>query len=483
MMRLNRHRWVRRLADDDGVSVAEVMVAALILTIGALAVLNLVSATARNTYRGEQSQVLSNRLQDEIERIKQLPYDQIALTGLPQDPSDAKDPRWRTQGTNFAVTQQGGSPQPLVYDGSALVGGGTVEGGAIGPAPTPFVSGDVHGMIYRFVVWENDPTCADALCPGSQDLKRVIVAVRLDTTASGGARPYQEIQTEIVDPAVKPVDNENPPVPTDDAKPWTFFLTDTPCNNSTRQPINGDHLTHNTNGVCSAGLKTADDCGAEGCTPCAPDLLLPDTPPWDPEVPIYDYATDVEPPVDPGADKGIQLLKPSTDGCLPSLFDPLTDGAGAVLNDPDTARMQTTHKWVSPGMGDGESVTLDGTGTLRLRTQSVNGVSYSGSICIWLFEHHLDAQGLPIQTPVANLDLGNLPYFAYSQSPWPTTWTEVEIPLNFNPLTLGPDSRLGLAIQVERQGTAGGGVEFMYDEPTFDSRLEVKTHSELPSFE
>jgi hypothetical protein len=481
-MRLNRHSWIRRLAQEDGVSVAEVMVAALILTIGALALLNLVDVTARSAYRGEQSQVVSNRLQDEIERVRQLPYDQIALTGLPQDPSDVKDPRWRTQGTNFAVTHQGGSPQPLVYDGSALVGGGTVTDGAIDPAPTSFVSGDVRGTIYRFVVWENDSSCSDALCPGTQDLKRVIVAVRLDATASGGSRTYQEIQTQVVDPEVTPVDNENPPVPTDDAKPWTFFLTDTPCNNSTRQPIVSDHLTHNTNGACSAGLKTADDCGAEGCPSGAPDLLLPDTPPWDPEVPIYDYATDVEPPVDPDLDKGIQLLKPSTDGCQSSLFAPLTDGAGALLNDPDTTRMQTVHKWVSPEMGDGESVTLDGTGTLRVRTQSVNGVSYSGKICIWLFERHLDAQGTPVHTPAANLDLGNLPYFTYSVSPWPTNWTEVEIPLNFNPLVLGPDSRLGLAIQVERQGTAGGGMEFMYDEPTFDSRLELKTHSDLPEF-
>jgi hypothetical protein len=480
-MRLNRHRWVRRLAHEDGVSVAEVMVAALILTIGALAVLNLVSAAARNTYRGEQSQVVSNRVQNEVEKIKQLPYEQIALTGLPQDPSDVKDPRWRTQGTNFAVTQQGGSPQPLVYNGSALVGGGTVASGAIDPAPIPFVSGDVHGTIYRFVVWENDSSCSDALCPGPQDLKRVIVAVRLDTTASGGQRPYQEIQTQIVDPAVKPVDNENPPVPTDDAKPWTFFLTDTPCDNSTRQPIVDDHLTHNTNGACSAGLKTADDCVAEGCPSGAPDLLLPDTPPWDPEVPIYDYATDVEPPVDPDLDKGIQLLKPSTDGCLTSLSEPLT-GGGALLNDPDATRMQMVHKWVSPPMGTGESVTLDGTGTLRLRTQSVNGVSYSGKICVWLFERHLDPQGIPIQTPAVNLDLGNLPYFTYSQSPWPTTWTEAEIPLHFNAVTLGPDSRLGLAIQVERQGTAGGGLEFMYDEPTFDSRVELKTQSDLPDF-
>jgi hypothetical protein len=483
-MRMNRHRrLVRSLAREDGVSVAEVMVAALILTIGALAILNLVGAAARNVYRGEQSQVVSNRLQDEIERIKQLSYDEVALTALPQDTSDVKDPRWRTQGTNFAVTQQGGSTQPLVYEGSALVGGGTVTESAIDPSPTPFVSGDVHGTVYRFVVWENDTSCAETLCPGNQDLKRVIVAVRLDSTASGGVRPYQEVQSQLVDPEVTPVDNENPPVPTDDAKPWTFYLTDTPCNNSTRQPIVGDHLTHNANGDCSGGIKNADNCSAAGCPPGAPDLLFPDTPDWDPESPIYDYATDVEPPIDPGADKGLQLLKPGTDGCLSSMFQPLTDGNGALLNDPDATRMQTIHKWVSPPMGDGNSVILDGEGTFDLWTQSINGVPYSGRICIWLFERHPDANGVPVDTPAVNLDAGGATYFTYSRDPWPVTWTELVIPLNFDLVTLGPNSRLGVAIQVERQGTSGGGMQFMYDEPSFDTRLELKTDSELPSFE
>jgi hypothetical protein len=469
---------------EDGLTVVEVMVAAMILVIGALAVLQIVDAAARNNYRGEEAQVVNNRLQVEMEKIKQLPYEQVALTGLPEDTSDLADPRWRTQGTNFAVTKQGGSPQPLVYNGSALYGGGTVSGGAIDSTPTTFTTGDVHGTIYRSVVWDNDPTCPEAQCPGEQDLKRVIVAVRADTTASGGVRPYQEVQSQIVDPEARAP--TSPPCPgqtcSETAKPWTFFLTDTSCNSATRQPIVDNHLTHNTNGVCATGLKDADDCDVTGCPPGAPDLMFTEAPPLDPESPIYDYATDVEPPIDPDQDKGIQMLKPTSDGCISSLFQPLA-GTGTLLNDPDAIRMQTVHKWVSPPMGDGFNVTLDGEGTLDLWTQSVNGVSYSGQICIWLFERQLDGNGVPVQTPASNLDLGGAPYFTWSQSPWPTTWTELQIPLNFDEMTLGPDSRLGLAIQVERQGTSGGGLQFMYDEPSFDSRVEVKTHSALPNFE
>jgi len=471
-------------------TVVEVLVAAVIMVIGGLAVLQVVDATVRNNYRAEQSQVVSNRLQEEMEKIKQLPYEQVAVTSLPTDTSDLTDPRWRTAGTNFAVTQQGGSPEPLVYNGGALYGGGSVNGGTIDPAPIPFASGDVHGTIYRIVVWENDDTCPDTQCPGSQDLKRVIVAVRVDATASGGARPYQEIQTQIVDPEVEPVDNSTPPPDSDgdgipdppadpDQKPWLTFLTDTPCNNSTRQPITGDHLSHNTRGACSAGLKNFNDCGVLGCTAGAPDLMFTEAPPLDPEAPIFDYATDVEPSLNPDQDKGLQLLPQSSAGCaidalgLPAVTDLLSD-----------QKWRRVHRWLTPPIPSGFNIQFDGTGTLHLWTQTVNGVSYPGKICVWLFQRQLNILGVPIDTPAVNLDLGSVNYFTYSQSSWPTTWTEIHVPLHFQLNALLPNSRLGVAIAIDRSGTGDGtqGLQFMYDEPSFDSRLEVKSGSPLPSF-
>jgi hypothetical protein len=470
------------LRGEEGLTVVEVLVAAVIMIVGGLAVLQVVDATARNNYRAEQSQVVSNRLQEEMEKIKQLPFDQIALTAIPADTFDTTDPRWRTSGTNFAVTQQGGSPQPLVYNGGALYGGGSVEGGTIDPTPIMFTSGDVHGTIHRFVVWDNDDSCSEADCPGAQDLKRVIVAVSLDTTPSGGVRHYQEIQTQISDPAAQPVDNSNPgpdedgdgvpdPPPDPDEKPWTFFLTDTPCNHETRQPITADHLTHNTRGRCSTGMTT-------GNSPGAPDLMVNEAPVLDPESPIYDYATDVEPSVDPLLDKGLQLLPQSSAGCA---IDALNIPVIPDALEPD--KFQKVHKWVSTPIPTGFDIELDGTGTLDLWTRTVNGASYSGKICVWLFQRQTNLLGVPTDTPAANLDLGGVNYFTFSLASWPTTWTEVQIPLNFLlNVHLVPNSQLGLGIAIDRSGTGDGsqGLQFMYDEPSFDSRLEIKTHSPLP---
>jgi type II secretory pathway pseudopilin PulG len=460
----------RRLAGQEGMTVVEVIVASVIVVLGALAIFSLVSASARNTFRAEQSQVVSDRLQQEMERLKQLRYDQVALTAIPADTSDITDPRWRVTGTSFGIAHDGSSPEPMVYNGSPIYGGGNVSGGAIDPGPTPFTSGDVTGNIYRVVVWEDDESCAPTDCPGTQDLKRVIVAVRLDTTASGGRRGYQEIQTQLVDPDVEPVDNENPlPPGEDDATPWTLWFSDTTCDNPTRVVNTADHLAHNTRGVCASGMRNGNDPGA-------PDLIFDEAPVFNPESPLFDYATDVEPSVNPAQDKGLQMVPGLTNGC-PTY-------ASEVMSTPDaeTDRFLRIHKWLSPALPAGSSIVLDGEGTLNLWTQTVNAQPYSGAICAWLFVR--SAAGADIMAVNDAPPNQGVAYFPFSQTSWPTAWEEVHVPLDFTLGALQAGDQVGVALAVERGGTGTGdgtqGLQFLYDEPSFDTRIELKTHSTVP---
>ena len=133
----------------------------------------------------------------------------------------------------------------------------------------------MSGTIHRYVVWINDPKCPETLCPGDQDLKRVIVAATINDTASGGVRPYQELQGDIVDPDVKPVDNPVPPGTGDEGTFASFWLTDTPCDEPERLPLTGNHDTHNTLGTCDDGMLT-------GLTGGAPDLMYVEQPFLDP---------------------------------------------------------------------------------------------------------------------------------------------------------------------------------------------------------
>jgi Tfp pilus assembly protein PilV len=475
------------LRSEAGLTLAEVMVAALVLTLGALAVLSLVSASARNSFRTEQSQVVANRLQDELEKFRQLAdnanYDRIALASAPAASSDPNDPAYRISGTNYAVNRDGTGPQPMVFDSSGI-------------SPTSsFSSGDVRGTIHRFVVWEPSSACP---APAAGCLKRVIVSITLDGAGFSGARRYQESQTLIGDPRAQSHPG-NQCTTTCDPTPWTFWLTDTPCNNDDRQPIvdtdgdgqPNDHLTHNTRGVCSTGLKDSSDCqtllGITSCPAGAPDLMVTHPPPVFSEEPLVNFATDVL-SSNPSQDKGMRTFKPAVDGC-PSTLDISTGFETSVVGTPSHYRYQEVHKWLSPPIPDGFTVNLNGSGSLNLWTRTVGGASYQGRICVWLFRRQLGVGNIPVDTPVANLwatpptgsclEPGlNLLSFQCTKNPWPSDkWTEVNVPLSFTvDLQLLPQSQLGLAIAVERAGTpSGGGLQFIYDEPSYESRLEVKT--------
>jgi Tfp pilus assembly protein PilV len=442
----------------------EVIVAALVLTIGSLAVLSLVGASVRNNYRAEQSQVVSNRLQDEMEKLRQLAddanYDRIALSGAPAHSSDPSDPAWRVSGTSYAVNRNGTGLQQMVFDG-----------GGVAPT-THFSSGDVDGTINRFVVWEPSSACPP---PNDPCVKRVIVSIKLDTTGSAGTRRYQEIQSLIADPRAP--ENQTAPPPGGDVTPWSFWLTDTPCNNDDRQALAGDHATHNTRGVCATGLKDANDCvPGTGCSPGAPDLMVTHPPPVFSEEPLINFATDVLSPT-PSQDKGLRTIKPGTNGC-PALS--IAQGPEQVTS-PNPPRYQEIHKWLSPAIPTGASVQLNGRGAFNLWTRTVAGVSYPARICVWLFQRTVNGLGVPQDTAAVNLDASNVPYWQYSASAWSSDkWGEISIPLHFTLSALNPGSRLGVAVQVERAGTTGGGLQFLYDEPSFESRLEVKTTSALP---
>ncbi len=458
---------------QGGFTLIEVVIAIFLLMLGSLTVLSLVDASTRNNFRVEQSQVAVNQIEAELERIKRLPFSEVALTSTPTSSIDENNPAWRVSSGQFALARDGTDLRPLVVNGGSLEAGGTVSGGTISAAPTEFQSGDISGTINRYVVWVNDTRCPDAVCPGTQDMKRVIVAATLDRTGSGGDRGYQELQTDLVDPDATPVVDDVPGGGGEEGSFATFYLTDTPCNESERQPLTGNHLTHNTLGACSAGVKTGD-------TPGATDLMFTDPPKLDAafppdQQPLYDYATDVEPAVGADSDKGLQIRHSEITGCI---FSPsLADGVPS----------QKVHKWVTPPIPDDFELLLDGEATLSLWTRTLNGGSHPGRICVFLFARKTNQLGVPVDVLMANEDITDADWFPHEEESWPrANWTELSIDMNllYAAGSVLEGERLGLAISVEKNGTnPGDGLEFVYDHPSFDSRLQIKTPSILPAFE
>ena len=167
----------RAIEREDGFTIVEVLVAAVILVIGALTTFGMLSDAVKNTQRAKATQVALDRAQQEIEALRSLSNKQLAMTATPPTSTDRLNPDYRVSGGEFALTREPrGAYKKMVVNGGSLYGGGSIEGGVVNPGPTSFSSGDVSGKVYRYVVWRNDASCSTA-CPGEQDFKQVVVEI------------------------------------------------------------------------------------------------------------------------------------------------------------------------------------------------------------------------------------------------------------------------------------------------------------------
>jgi type II secretory pathway pseudopilin PulG len=463
---------------ESGFTIIEVVVAALVLTMGALATFGMLSAATKNTYRAKQTQVALDMAQQELEALRGLTTEEVALTSTPPHSSNIMSPNYRVNNGTFAAKQSPlGEYRNLVVNGGELYGGteeeDVISGGVIEPGPTSFNSGDLTGKIYRYVVWRNDERCPEATCPGTQDYKQVIVAVKMDKPGNISAqRGYVEVQSDFIDP----LDSKSKdPSPGSGGKVVTaqqFYLTDTPCSSTgttTRQEITGNHLLHNTLGTCANGLRT-------GSTKGAPDALVlgapPDPDPANVNIPeLFDYSDDSYLEPTPNTDKGVQIRRDDTNGChyVPSGV---------------TTPQSQVHRWVSDPMSTTFKMTKYA--TLEFYTRALNDELYPAQLCVYLFKRQ-EVGSPPIATDTLLINQnGNTPYWTYmpEKTPyWPQNeWKRVRLKMSLKsaPYTLLTGDRLGVALSVERQRTTpADAIAVMYDHPTYPTRLEVETETPI----
>jgi len=387
----------------------------------------------------------------------------------------------------------------MVLNGHPLYGGGEAVG-EVKAGPIRFEEGNVSGKLYRYIVWRNDPTCpesqtnlAEDFCPGHQDYKQIIVTAQLDTPGNEQAvHNYVEVQSQVVNPDARAQRTTQGTDPggggrggggkaeeeelekelkedqtggLSSGKAVTaqqFYLSDTPCSASgatSRQDISGDHLLHNTLGICASGPRA-------GQTPGAPDTLVrvspPDPDPEDELNPaLFDYSSDtyLEPPV--GTDQGLQLLHDDSAGCN---FPPKSSVH------PE-AKM---HRWVTDKMT--QPFKLNGNVTLEFYSRTLGEASYPGTVCAFLFKRSATEA---TDERFRNAETTNL-YWTYSSQgtgSWPrTAWTKLRLTMKISGAQeINANERLGLALSVDAGTTPAEGLQVMYDHPDYASRLEVDT--------
>lgn len=470
---------IRRLDAEAGFSMIEVVIAVLVLVLGSLATFGILRAATTNAQRAKGTQVALDRAQQEMEALRSLSNSELALTELPPASTDRLSPDYRVNHGNrtFALTREPSeeaSPPELVVNNGWLYGGGFVEGGVVVPEEE-FSSGDVKGTVYRYIVWRNDDGCG-ANCPGEQDYKQIVVAVKLAQLGNEAAEHgYVEVQSDFIDPTDSAASDPIPPAGGSVNSPQQLYLSDTPCSSDgsteeaewPQREATGDHSLHNTLGTCASGLQEGPEVGA-------PDGLLlssaPDPAPTDPSSPpVLDYSDDYPGQLAPEAAKGIQLIPDATGGCH--------------LEPTNASESQwEVHRWVTDPMQS--KFILNGKATIDFFTRSFNGLSYSGSLCIYLARVEEFEQAGEVRfayNPLSNTATGKS-YWTYSgqdNGEWPRSeWAEVRVPMSFATTEIKAGERLGVALSVDGNSDSGA-IPVLYDHPDYRARIEIESPTPL----
>lgn len=442
---------------EDGFTLVEVLVATMILVAGSFAAFGLLRAATLNTQRAKATQVALNLAQQELEKLRGIPDEQLALEVPPEHSSNPKSPEYRvnTSEGKFALSREPlGNYGILVENGDKLYGTDIeIRNGKVNPGPTSFTSGNVSGQIYRYVVWRNDTGCPDSICPGPEDYKQVVVAVQIAKAPNQASEQgYVEVQSTFINPKDSA---KNDPIPGGNGVTTAqqFFLSDTRCSptgTTLRGTITESHTLHNTLGTCSSTDGTAPDALFLGAPP--------DPSPEDPTQPLeYDYSTDYPLGVIAAAAKGIQLRRDDSSGCHE--------------NPTGTSVPQwQVHRWVTDPMPS--DLTMSERVTLVIKTRAINETGYTGALCIYLFDRPEAGSDLYF----LNKQTGTKGWrWSPSTSQWPREWFEIQVPMLFNgPYSLKKGHRLGLALSVDGK-TGADAVSLMYDHPSFRARIEVET--------
>ncbi len=463
---------LERLDQEAGLTIIEVLIAAVVLIAGSFATFGVLRTATLNNQRAKGTQVALDRAQQELEALRSLPHSELAMTSVPSHSTDAMNPDYRVNSTNetFALTRdpsEEAAPPSMVVNGDSLYGGGFVEGGAVEPQEA-FASGDVSGTVYRYVVWRNDDSCG-ATCPGTQDYKQIVVAVKIEKKANEASeRGYVEVQSSFIDPTDSSESDPIPPKGGQVNSPQQFFLSDTPCASEgatereewPQREATGDHPLHNTLGTCASGMQTDATLGA-------PDALLLGSPP-DPapadssSPPVLDYSDDYPGQATPETAKGIQLVPDDTGGCH---FTPTGS------SEPQWQ----VHRWVTDPMASEFRLTENA--TLDFFTRALSDQPYTGTLCIYLFQRH--EEGSPPEALDEELPGAEATYSGEGNGQWPKNkWAEVRVPIDFEEATIPEGDRLGVAITVDGNSDSGA-IPFLFDHPDYRARIEIETPTPL----
>jgi hypothetical protein len=462
----------RAFADERGFGIIEVVVAAavvLLVTAATFAMLVEAETSAGGAHRHEAAISLAQR---EVERLRQFGYAELGMTGFPVSAAagpgrNPSNPAEYVSGANLLVRSNFRDRTSAPPPGVAAVGepfvtpaaGGPAVGG-FNPAPQRLSSGGYHYDVHRFVTWVNLTCFVGGVdkCSGPRDGKRIVVAVRPAAEQNGRRRTTKPlwISSVLTDPSVVAA-GATPPTPPPDptATAQHFYLYDTRCDASVRQPVTAHHDAHDT----GRSLSCAESNDQR------PDLMGPARTPTNPdgtEPAMFNYSQDYPHARTDGVNApGLALEPPPTGSDCPTSY-----GATGAATDK-----HRVHRWLTrPMLVPFTSTTRS---AVTVWTRTVNAIAGPAKLCVAM--HKVNASGAVVGGPLASA--------THELPSWPLEATQIAFAFNHagtpGTFSLAANERLLLTLSLGHSVLASG-IELFYDHPTYDTVLSVGTTTPLP---
>lgn len=443
----------------------ELILSMFLLAVAFVGLVGVLDVSRDLTNVSERRQAAAAVGEQEMERILAMEYDEIALAAAPGTSTDPNDPRHHVagSGTTYRWNQTTGAPAPHT---EPLV---VAAGGAVNHLPSTWNDGRLSGTIHRFVTWRDEASCSLLvvdLCPGTEDYKRITVAVTIDGetgpdapillssfSADPDAGPITGVTDALLNPLLEPstecLDGGGDLIECAaniGTNALTLFLYDTNATtSSSRQTITGNHSTHPTIAPIAGLLCTL--IITAGCPD--PDLMGTDPPPdtaaGQASPTLFNYSTDVA-----GSILGGRILRRDS----------------SCSGTPSTADNTRGGFWVSNPFGS--NTVLNGQGGFSLVTQTVGGVAANAQLCVAFYD---------VSNSLLNL-IGSPPSeiarVSYSLSEWPQSAEPVAFTFDFlsgsNTVTIPSGHRIG--VRVWASGSSGADIAAVYDHPLHPSAVQ-----------
>jgi prepilin-type N-terminal cleavage/methylation domain-containing protein len=440
------------LKGEHGFTLVELLLAMALSAVGIAATIGVFGASSRTTVRAQQGEVGAHQAQAELDRLSKLPYGQLAMTSLPTPSTDPQSPAYGVSGSQFNVRP--GLTEALVTQA------GEGETAQVDPGPELFAVGQegatITGSIYRFVTWR-DEQCPATICDGTENTKRVTVAVTVDPSPGSTQRGPLWFSTVITDPRAAPADYTGTVGGAggggSNTSAQLFYLYDTPCSKTSRQTPSASHNTRSTaqTSPSASGYSTCQNPDATK----NPDLMGA-APPNGTNPPVYEYSADL------GGDYPGGLAMMRKGSTCRSSYSAADAANTAVPN------KWAVHAWATNPFA-GAAFHLSGRVTVSMYTATLSGIAGRGLLCATLIER-TESGGIASDTPIGST--------TYDIASWPTSTRRLSFTFNVSSeLDIEVGHRLVLALHL--RGESANDIALLYDHPSYQSLLEVETSTPL----